>query len=182
MVMTSSQSVRALALKIAGYGAVHVAVAFAVTYALTRDARLSLAVAVIEPFLQTVAYGLYDRLWHRLDRRRRLGSIEETAEAFTARLDLMNPDEQSRSHGVVETDRPSPRPPSSLRVAIKTGGYTVLHLGLAIGVVLALTQDWRIALLIGVAEPILHSVVFRLFDRLWTRSHPTPARSRAASA
>jgi len=168
MVMTSSQSVRALALKIAAYGLVHFIVAFAVTYGLTRDARLSLAVAVIEPFLQTVAYGLYDRLWHRLDRRSRLGSIEETAEAFTARLDLMNHDEQSRSHGVADPGRPSSR-----RVAIKTGGYTVLHLGLCIGVVLALTQDWRIALLIGLAEPILHSLVFRLCDRLWAGSERT---------
>lgn len=173
MVMTSARSVRALALKIVSYGVVHFIVALAVTYALTRDPRLSLAVGVIEPFVQTVAYGLYDRLWHLIDRRRRLGSVEETAEAFTARLDLMDHAEQARAHGVEEAYRPSHR-----RIAVKTTAYTVLHLGLAIGVVLALTQDWRVALAVGIAEPIVHSLVFRLYDRLWARS----ARAQAAAA
>ena len=165
MVLSSAVSIRHLALKIAGYGVAHFAVAFAVTWALTGDARLSLAVAVIEPFLQTVFYGLYDRVWHRIDRRARLSRVEEAAEAFTARLDVMDQAEQARAHGADDTHRPSPR-----RVAVKTSLYTVLHLALAVGVAFVLTRDWRVALAIGIAEPLVQAVVFRLYDRLWLRT------------
>lgn len=165
MVLSSAVSIRHLALKIAGYGVAHFAVAFAVTWALTRDAGLSLAVAVIEPFLQTVFYGLYDRVWHRIDRRVRLSRVEEAAEAFTARLDVMDQAEQARAHGADDAHRPSTR-----RVAVKTSLYTVLHLALAVAVAFALTQDWRVALAIGLAEPVVQAVVFRLYDRLWLRA------------
>jgi len=164
MVMTSSQSVRALALKIVSYGVVHFVVAVLVTWALTRDWRLAFAVGVIEPFLQTVFYGLYDRIWHRIDRRRRLSRVEETAEAFTARLDVMDAAEQGRAHGVDANHAPSTR-----RVAVKTVIYTVLHLALAVAVVGALTRDWRVALAVGLAEPFVQTAVFNLYDRLWTR-------------
>ena len=164
MVMTSAQSVRALALKIVSYGLVHFVVAVLVTWGLTRDWRLAFAVGVIEPFLQTVLYGLYDRLWHRIDRRQRLTRVEETAEAFTARLDVMDAAEQARAHGVDADHRPSTR-----RVAVKTVIYTVLHLAMAVAVVAALTRDWRVALLIGLSEPIVQTIVFTLYDRLWSR-------------
>lgn len=162
--MTSSQSVRALALKIVSYGVVHFVVAVLVTWALTGDWRLAFAVGVIEPFLQTVFYGLYDRVWHGIDRRRRLTRVEETAEAFTARLDVMDAAEQTRAHGVDAAHRPSTR-----RVAVKTVIYTVLHLALAVAVVAALTRDWRVALLIGLSEPVVQTVVFTLYDRVWSR-------------
>ena len=165
MVMSSALSIRHLALKIAGYGVAHFVVALAVTWLLTRDARLSLAVAVIEPFVQTVFYGLYDRVWHRVDRRARLSRVEEAAEAFTARLDVMDQTEQARAHGTDDAHRPSPR-----RVAVKTSLYTVLHLALAVAVAFALTRDWRVALAIGVAEPVVQAVVFRMYDRLWVRT------------
>ena len=164
MVMTSAQSVRALALKIVSYGVVHFVVAVLVTWALTRDWRLAFAVGVIEPFLQTVFYGLYDRLWHGIDRRQRLTRVEETAEAFTARLDLMDAAEQARAHGIDAEHRPSMR-----RVAVKTVIYTLLHLAMAVAVVAALTRDWRVALLIGLSEPIVQTIVFTLYDRLWSR-------------
>lgn len=169
MVMTNAQSVRALAAKIVAYGLVHFAVAAMVTHMLTGDVRLALAVGVIEPFVQTVFYGLYDRLWHRIDRRSRLSGVHETAEAFTARLDVMDASEQARSHGVAAASRPSRR-----RVALKTGLYTVAHFLLAIGVAWALTRDWRVAAMVGVAEPIVQALAFTLYDRLWSRRRRTP--------
>lgn len=174
MVLTSALSIRRLAMKIAGYGVAHFLIAFAVSFALTQDVGLSLAVAVIEPFLQTVLYGFYDRLWHRIDRRARRSGVEEAAEAFTARLDVMDDTEQARAHGGDDAHRPSPR-----RVAVKTTLYTVLHLTLAVAVAFGLTRDWRVALAIGIAEPIVQAVVFRLYDRLWLR---TQDRRSLASA
>lgn len=164
MVMSSAQSVRRLAFKIASYGVVHFVVAVLVTFALTRNWELALAVGVIEPFLQTVAYGLYDRLWHRIDRRRRRSTVEETAEAFTARLEVMDSHEQARAHGSGLEPQPSSR-----RIAIKTAAYGVMHFALAVAVVWMLTRDWRVALAVGVAEPLVQMLVFAAYDRIWAR-------------
>ncbi|MBI1186949.1 MAG: DUF2061 domain-containing protein [Alphaproteobacteria bacterium] len=58
-----------LALKTASYSAMHFVVAVAVTYAVTQDWRAALAVGLIEPAAQTVAFLAHDRLWARLERR-----------------------------------------------------------------------------------------------------------------
>ncbi len=59
-----------LAAKTATYAAMHLTVAVAVAYALTRDWRIALAVGVIEPMVQTVTFNLHERAWARADRRR----------------------------------------------------------------------------------------------------------------
>ncbi len=87
MVVNLARSVRSLALKIASYGVMHLVVAMIVAFAITRDWRMALAIGVVEPFFQTIAYSFHDRVWHRIERRRMGSSIEETAEAFTARLE-----------------------------------------------------------------------------------------------
>lgn len=177
MVMTSAQAVRRLAFKIASYGVVHFVVAVLVTFALTRNWQLALAVGVIEPFVQTVAYGLHDRLWHRIDRRRRLSTVEETAEAFTARLEVMDSREQARAHG----SGPEPQP-SSRRIALKTAGYGAMHFALAVAVVWMLTRDWRVALAVGLGEPLVQMIVFAVHDRVWARIEARKAATRLASA
>lgn len=58
-----------LALKTLTYGAMHLTVAVAVTYVLTRDWRLALAVGLIEPMVQTVAFNVHERLWKRAEAR-----------------------------------------------------------------------------------------------------------------
>ena len=45
------------------YSAMHLCVAVAVAYALTRDWRIALGVGVIEPMVQTVAYMLHEKAW-----------------------------------------------------------------------------------------------------------------------
>ena len=90
MVVNLARSVRSLALKIASYGVMHLVVAMIVAFAITRDWRMALAIGVVEPFFQTIAYSFHDRVWHRIERRRMGSSIEETAEAFTARLNVMD--------------------------------------------------------------------------------------------
>ena len=59
-----------LALKTLTYAAMHLTVAVAVAYALTRDWRVALAVGIVEPMVQTVAFNIHERLWSRADRAR----------------------------------------------------------------------------------------------------------------
>ncbi len=165
MVADIARSVRSLALKIASYGVMHLIVAMLVAFAITRDWRLAVAVGVVEPFFQTIAYSLHDRVWHRIERRRMGSSIEETAEAFTARLNVMDAEEQARTrahHGHVHAL------PSFKKIALKTLTYGVMHFAVAVTVAYAITQNWRAALTIGVVEPLVQMIFFALHDRYWT--------------
>jgi uncharacterized membrane protein len=158
---------RRLAMKIASYGVMHLVVAVLVAFAITRDWRLALAVGVVEPFFQTIAYSIHDRIWHRLENRGRASRIEEAAEAFTARLDIMSPEEQSRVHNHHGHSHALPR--SLKQIAAKTVTYGVMHFAVAVTVAYALTQNWRLALAIGVIEPLVQTVFFTVHDRLWSR-------------
>ena len=53
-------------LKTATYGVMHFVVAIAVAYALTRNWHIALAVGIVEPLVQTVAFALHERLWSRV--------------------------------------------------------------------------------------------------------------------
>lgn len=183
---------RKLALKIASYGVMHLVVAVLVAFAITRDWRLALAVGVVEPFFQTIAYSIHDRVWHRVERRRMASGIEEAAEAFTARLDIMSPEEQARvhdNHGYGPDYAPdhghghSHALPRSLKqIALKTVTYGVMHFAVAVAVAFALTGSLRIALAIGVIEPLVQTVFFTIHDRIWSRIEARRARSRPATA
>ncbi|MBX9616203.1 MAG: DUF2061 domain-containing protein [Caulobacteraceae bacterium] len=163
MVVSLARSVRSLALKIASYGVMHLIVAMLVAFAITRDWRLALAIGVVEPFFQTIAYSFHDRIWHRIERRRMRSGMEETAEAFTARLDLMNAGEQARAHG-----HHSHTLPSLKKIAVKTLTYGAMHFVVAVLVAFAITRDWRAALAIGLVEPLVQMVFFAVHDRIWS--------------
>ena len=62
------------AMKTLTYATMHLTVAVAVAWALTRDWRVALAVGLVEPLVQTVAFTLHERVWARADRRRALGA------------------------------------------------------------------------------------------------------------
>lgn len=184
MVRILINTARRLALKIASYGLMHLIVAILVAYALTRDWRIALAVGVVEPIFQTLAYSIHDRVWHRVEQRRMLSGFEETAEAFSARLELMNMAEQDRVHGGRHGhEGHSHALPRSLKqVALKTVTYGLMHFTVAVAVAYALTQDWRIALAIGTVEPLVQTVFFTLHDRIWTRLEAKKARAAEAAA
>ncbi|HRE42759.1 MAG TPA: DUF2061 domain-containing protein [Terricaulis sp.] len=59
-----------LALKTGTYSLTHFAVAITVTFLITQDWRAALAVGLIEPLVQTVAYALHERAWAQAERRR----------------------------------------------------------------------------------------------------------------
>jgi uncharacterized membrane protein len=54
------------AAKTASWSLTHMVVAIAVAYALTRDWRAALAVGLIEPIFQTIAFALHERAWMKL--------------------------------------------------------------------------------------------------------------------
>jgi len=172
MVRILISTARRLAMKIASYGVMHLVVAILVAFAITRDWRLALAVGLVEPFFQTIAYSIHDRVWHRVERRGRLSRLEEASEAFTARLEVMSPEEQSRAHGhghgQAHCGHSHALPRSFKQIALKTVTYGVMHFVVAVAVAYALTQNWRLALAIGMIEPLVQTVFFTLHDRIWT--------------
>jgi len=54
-----------LAAKTASWSLVHMIVAIAVAYALTRNWQAALAVGLIEPIFQTIAFAAHERAWAR---------------------------------------------------------------------------------------------------------------------
>ena len=181
MVRILLSTARRLALKIASYGLMHLVVAILVAFALTRDWRIALAVGVVEPIFQTFAYSIHDRIWHRIEQRRMRSGFEETAEAVTARLELMTMAEQDRVHGG-HHGHSHALPRSLKQVALKTVTYGLMHFTVAVAVAFALTRDWRIALAIGTVEPLVQTVFFTLHDRIWTRIEAKKARRAAEAA
>jgi uncharacterized membrane protein len=177
MVRLFIHTARRLALKIASYGVMHLVVAVLVAFAITRDWRVALAVGLVEPFFQTIAYSIHDRVWHRIEHRRMLSGLEEASEAFTARLQIMAPEEQTRAHGHAGHSHALPR--SLKQVAAKSVTYGLMHFVVAVTVAFALTRDWRVSLAIGLIEPLVQTVFFTVHDRIWTRIEARKA-ARAA--
>lgn len=165
MVKLLISTARGLAIKIASYGLMHLVVAIGVAFAITGDWRLALAVGLIEPVFQTIAYSIHDRVWHRIERRRRLSDLEEASEAFTARLDVMSIEEQRRAH----CGHSHALPTSLRQIALKTVTYGVMHFAVAVAVAFALTGELATALAIGVIEPLVQTVFFTVHDRVWSR-------------
>lgn len=56
------------------------------------------------------------------------------------------------------------------RTLLKTCTYGLMHLTVAIIVAFALTRSWRIALAVGVVEPIVQTFAFAMHERLWSRA------------
>lgn len=56
------------------------------------------------------------------------------------------------------------------RTLLKTTTYGVMHLAVAVIVAFALTRDWRVALAVGIVEPIVQTFAFAVHERLWARA------------
>ncbi|WP_395671546.1 DUF2061 domain-containing protein [Phenylobacterium sp.] len=55
--------------KTLSYSLLHLTVAIVVAYGLTRDWRAALAIGLIEPIFQTIAFAVHERIWDRRERR-----------------------------------------------------------------------------------------------------------------
>ena len=56
------------------------------------------------------------------------------------------------------------------RIVLKSTTYCLMHLTVAMAVAYALTRDWRVALAVGLIEPLVQTVFFTVHDRLWARA------------
>lgn len=55
--------------KTISYAMMHMTIAILVAYALSGSWAVALAIGLIEPCFQTVAYFFHERLWHRIEKR-----------------------------------------------------------------------------------------------------------------
>lgn len=60
------------------------------------------------------------------------------------------------------------KPLSLKRTAFKPVTYSIMHLCVAITVAYVLTRDWRIALGVGVIEPMVQTVAYMLHEKAWS--------------
>ena len=65
------------ALKTLTYSLMHFAVAITVAFALTRSWQAALAIGMIEPLVQTVAYTVHERVWERLGLRSKAAATQD---------------------------------------------------------------------------------------------------------
>lgn len=56
------------ALKTITYSLMHLTVAFLVAFALTRSWQAALAIGLIEPAVQTIAYAGHEKIWSRFEK------------------------------------------------------------------------------------------------------------------
>lgn len=56
-------------MKTGSYAVMHFMVAISVAYVLTQDWRAALAIGIVEPFVQTIAFYFHDRAWSRRSAR-----------------------------------------------------------------------------------------------------------------
>lgn len=54
------------------FACMHFSIAFGVVYLLTGSIMIGGAVALVEPAINTVAFYFHEKLWNRLERRRRV--------------------------------------------------------------------------------------------------------------
>lgn len=63
-----------------------------------------------------------------------------------------------------------------MRTAVKTATYGVMHFVVAVAVAFVLTGDWRIAVAVGLVEPVVQTVAYALHDRAFARFWPETGR------
>lgn len=62
--------------KTGSYAVMHLMVAITVAYLLTQDWRAALAIGIVEPFVQTIAFYFHDKAWSRRDHRASVTPVE----------------------------------------------------------------------------------------------------------
>ena len=63
--------------KTMSFAAVHFTVAFTVGYAMTGSVLVGGAIALVEPFVNTVAYHIHEKVWNRVQTARRQNRVSD---------------------------------------------------------------------------------------------------------
>lgn len=66
------------ALKTLSYGMMHMSIAILVAYALSGSLKVALAIGLIEPCIQTIAFYFHERAWHALEQKERLADKHDS--------------------------------------------------------------------------------------------------------
>jgi uncharacterized membrane protein len=76
-------------LKTLSYAVMHMTVAIIVAYALTGSWAVALAIGLIEPAVQTVAFFFHERAWHKVEgvKNDHHNAITDSTSPFTRLLD-----------------------------------------------------------------------------------------------
>ena len=91
-------------------------------------------------------------------------------------------DAASPSSGAVRRRLHIARPKLGIR-ALKPVTYSLMHLVVAVSVAFALTRDWRIALGVGLIEPMVQTVAYMLHEKAWSvGAKPAPSPTSRAQA
>lgn len=81
------------ALKTLSYGLMHMVIAIIVAYLLSGSWRIALAIGLIEPLAQTVAFFFHERAWHRFEAKRKLhdhhDSVINSTNPLTRLLEIL---------------------------------------------------------------------------------------------
>ncbi|MFA4993795.1 MAG: DUF2061 domain-containing protein [Bdellovibrionales bacterium] len=64
-------SIKKTFLKSLSYGVMHMTIAIAVAYLLSGSWRVALAIGMVEPCVQVVAFFFHERAWHRIENRKK---------------------------------------------------------------------------------------------------------------
>lgn len=59
-------------MKTSTYAVMHMGVAICVAYVLSGSWKIALAIGLVEPMVQTVFYFFHERVWHRVEKRRKV--------------------------------------------------------------------------------------------------------------
>ena len=56
------------------------------------------------------------------------------------------------------------------RTLLKTCTYCLMHFTVAIIVAYALTGSWKLALAVGIVEPLVQTATFAMHEKLWSKA------------
>ena len=80
-------------LKTCSYGLMHMVIAISVAYVLSGSWQVALAIGLVEPLVQTVAFFFHERAWHRYEQKKHLSdhhnSVINSASPLTRLLDIL---------------------------------------------------------------------------------------------
>lgn len=65
-------------LKTCSYAAMHMSIAIVVAYILSGSWKVALAIGMIEPCVQTVAFFFHERAWHKIEKREHMADYHDS--------------------------------------------------------------------------------------------------------
>jgi uncharacterized membrane protein len=110
----------------------HLAIGFAITYAVTGSMALGGLAVLVEPLLNVLLVPFHEKAWHR------------------------------KLHGAIGQRR-------YLLLTLEKTSLSVMHMGVAFGVLYCATGSLVFGGLAAVLEPICNVVLMPLHDRLWDK-------------